>query len=118
RNAGTWSQQAYVKAHNTGTGDYFGGSVAIAGEAILIGAYIENGSGLGVNPASNESATAAGAAYVFLRNGTVWSQNVYLKATNTGSFDYFGVSVAMSSTELIVGAYGEDGSGTGVNPVS
>ena len=36
----------------------------------------------------------AGAAYVFVRSGTSWSQEAYLKASNTDCRDDFGMSVA------------------------
>jgi hypothetical protein len=64
---------------------------------------------------SNNSATEAGAAYVFVRNGTTWSQQAYLKASNTGASDSFGGSVAVSGDTVVVGAPGEGSSATGVN---
>ena len=118
RNGTTWTQQAYVKASNTGYFDIFGAAVAISDDTIIVGASGEDGSGTGVNPASNEGASASGAAYVFTRSGSVWSQQAYLKASNTGADDAFGVSVGLSGDTVIVGAYGEDGSGTGINPTS
>lgn len=118
RNSGVWVQQAYLKASNTGSGDLFGCAVAIDGDTIVVGAYLEDGSGTGVNPASNELSSSSGAAYVFVRNGTVWSQQAYLKASNTGISDWFGVSVAVSGDAVVVGATGEAGSGAGVNPAS
>ncbi len=62
----TWTQQAYLKASNTGAGDLFGYSVAVAGDTIVVGAYGEgsNATGVGGNQA-DDSATNAGAAYVF-----------------------------------------------------
>ena len=68
-----------------------------------------------MNSTPNESASDAGAAYVFVRSGTTWSQQAYLKASNTGADDYFGSSVAVSGDTVVVGAYGEDSSTTGVN---
>ncbi len=64
---------------------------------------------------SDNSASASGAAYVFVRSGTTWSQQAYLKASNTGADDCFGCSVAVSGDTVVVGAYGEDSSATGVN---
>ena len=47
---------------------------------------------------------SAGAAYVFVRNGTTWSQQAYLKASNTDANDQFGYSVAVSGDTVVVGA--------------
>ncbi|MBI1353597.1 MAG: hypothetical protein GC160_04570 [Acidobacteria bacterium] len=118
RNGSLWSQQAYLKASNTGAGDAFGTSVAISGDTAVIGAPAENGNGIGVNPntQSDNSAAASGAAYVFVRNGSLWSQQAYLKASNTDIGDVFGGSVAISGDTAVVGASGEDGNGIGVNP--
>ena len=57
-----------------------------------------------MNSTPNESAGNAGAAYVFVRSGTTWSQQAYLKASNTGAGDQFGCSVAVSGDTVVVGA--------------
>jgi hypothetical protein len=118
RQGAVWSQQAYLKGANTEAGDNFGGFVALSGETAIVGALGEDGSGTGVNPASNENASNAGAAYVFVRSGTAWAQQAYLKASNAGAGDIFGQSVALSADTAMVGANLEDGSGSGVNPPS
>ena len=118
RSETTWSPQAYLKASNTGAGDNFGYSVAVSGDTAVVGALWEDGSGTDVNPASNELAGDAGAAYVFVRNGTTWSPPAYLKASNTGVGDTFGWAVAVSGDTVVLGAPFENGSGTGVNPAS
>ena len=64
---------------------------------------------------SNNTATYSGAAYVFLRTGTNWTQQAYLKASNTGANDVFSLSVAVSGGTVVVGALGEDSNATGVN---
>jgi len=116
RSGGVWSQQAYLKASNTGMGDFFGASVAVAGEAVVVGAPYEDSSATGVNgDGGDDSASLAGAAYVFLRSRGVWRQQAYLKASNTGAGDSFGVSVATSGGTVVVGAYYEASSATGVN---
>jgi hypothetical protein len=115
RSAGIWSQQAYLKASNTGSGDMFGSSVAVSGDTVVVGAPFEDSSTTGVNTIPNEAATWAGAAYIFGWNGSSWSQQAYLKASNTGAEDWFGKSVAVDGTTVVVGAYGEDSSTTGVN---
>ena len=116
RNGSTWSQQAYLKASNTGAGDLFGISVAISGDTVVVGAQLEASASTGINGnQSNNSAAKAGAAYVFVRNGTTWTQQAYLKASNTDANDEFGRSVAISGNTVVVGATGEASAATGVN---
>jgi hypothetical protein len=115
RSGGVWSQQAYLKASNTGALDHFGESVAISGDTVVVGAPREASSTTGVNSTPNDSASQSGAAYVFIRSGGVWSQQAYLKPSNTESNDQFGWSVAISGDTIVVGAFGEDSSTTGVN---
>ncbi len=117
RSGGTWAQEAYLKASNTNAGDWFGNSVAIDGEAIIVGARYEDSSGTGVDgPGQGDnSAPRSGAAFVFTRDATTWSQEAYLKASNTDARDWFGDTVALSGSTILVGAPFEDGHGTGVN---
>jgi hypothetical protein len=116
RSGTTWSQQAYLKASNTGAGDRFGQSVSVSGDTALVGADSEGSDGTGVNGnQSNDLASHSGAAYLFVRSGTTWSQQAYLKASNTDVEDRFGWSVAVSGDTALIGAYAESGNGTGVN---
>ena len=88
------AQQAYLKASNTAAGDSFGISVAISGDTVVVGAHQEDSNASGVNgDQSDNSASGAGAAYVFTRSGGLWSQQAYLKASNAEADDGFGVSV-------------------------
>ena len=99
-------------------GDFFGLSVAISGDTMVVGAYNEDSNATGVDGDQNNLASDAGAAYVFTRSGTTWSQQAYLKASNTHNTqfgDIFGYSVAISGDTLVVGAHGEDSNATGVN---
>ena len=116
RESGVWVQQAYLKADNAQAGDAFGYSVAILGDTIIVGAPWEasNASGVNQNPADN-SLAGSGAAYVFVRNGTTWSQHAYLKASNPGADDSFGSEVAISGDIIVVSAYREDGGASGVD---
>lgn len=115
RNGTTWSQQAYVKASNTGATDRFGASVGISGDMLIIGAPDERSTATGVNGNQvDNSLISAGAAYFFERNATTWSQLAYVKASNTGG-DSFGRSVALSGDTAVVAARGESSSATGVN---
>ncbi len=116
RAGGLWSQQAYLKASNSGNSDNFGVSVAVSGDTAVVGSNSEDGSATGVNgDQSNDDATGSGAAYVFVRSGGVWSQQAYLKASNTGDQDRFGWAVAVSGDSVVVGAWGEDSNALGVD---
>ncbi len=118
RSGTNWSQQAYLKASNTGLSDQFGWSVAVSGDTVVVGAYTESSNATGVNGVqTNNLASNSGAAYVFVRGGTNWSQQAYLKASNTESDDRFGTSVAVSGDTVVVGAFQEDSNATGVNGV-
>jgi hypothetical protein len=120
RRGTVWSQQAYVKASNTGEGDRFGYAVALSadGGTLAVGAIGEDSSATGIDgdPADN-SAAQAGAAYVFARNGASWSQQAYLKASNAQAGDLFGFCLDLSDdgATLAVCAYDEDSSAQGVN---
>jgi hypothetical protein len=117
---------AYVKASNTGGGDNFGATVAISadGNTLAVGAPGEASASTGVtatppnNTATGDAASFAGAVYVFFRSGGAWSQQAYVKASNTGANDFFGFSVFLSGdgNTLAVGAVGEASAATGVNP--
>ncbi|CAH0537239.1 FG-GAP repeat protein [Vibrio marisflavi] len=120
RSGSTWSQQAYVKASNTEADDNFGASVSISsdGNTLVVGADGEDSEATGID--GNDSlngALSSGAAYVFSRSGSTWSQQAYVKASNTAADDNFGVSVSISSdgNTLAVGATGEDSESTGVD---
>jgi hypothetical protein len=107
------TQEAYIKASNTGSGDAFGSSVSLSGDGatLAVGARYEdsNATGAGGSQTSN-SAPNAGAAYVFTRAGTTWSQQAYVKASNTDASDGFGavVSLSDSGSTLAVSAPWED----------
>jgi hypothetical protein len=116
RNGTIWTQQAYLKASNPDSLDWFGWSVAISGDTIVVGAPNEASAATGIDGNQGDnSAGQAGAAYVFVRNGTTWTQQAYLKASNTEAQDLFGLSVSISDDTIAVGAVGEDSAATGVN---
>ena len=70
RNGGTWSLQAQLFASNGGADDWFGISVAISGDTIVVGAN-QDDVGANVNQ---------GSAYVFARSGSTWNEQVWLYA--------------------------------------
>jgi len=119
RTGTAWTQQAYVKASNTGQFDNFGSSASLSGDGntVAVGVAAEDSiaTGIGGNEADN-TASAAGAVYVFSRTGAVWSQQAYVKASNTDAGDVFGFSVSLSGdgNTLAVGAATEDSVVTGI----
>lgn len=116
RSGATWVQQAYLKASNPDANDHFGNSVSLSGDTLLVGAFDEDSAATGVNgDDTDDSLSGSGAAYVFVRVGSDWSQQAYLKASNTGFGDNFGWRVALSGEVLAVGAHHEDSTATGVN---
>ena len=116
RSGTVWTQQAYLKASSPDADDNFGISVAVSGDTVVIGVNCEDSSSTGVNENSDDnSGYDSGAAYVFVRSGTSWSQQAYLKASNAEAGDNFGLSVAVSGDTVVIGAPFEDSKATGVN---
>ncbi len=93
-----WIEQQKLLASDGTAFDHFGFSVAISGETLVVGAY---GNDFGANQLQ-------GAAYVFVRTGTSWSQQQKLTASVGAAFNSFGISVAVSGETLVVGAMGDD----------
>jgi trimeric autotransporter adhesin len=119
RTGGTWSQQAFLKASNTGPNDTFSERLALSGDGsvAVIGASVEDGGAKGINGRDDDAAVDAGAVYLFTRTGTAWRQQAYIKGSDTEAFDQFGGSVSLDrgGRVLVVGAPGDD-SGTAANP--
>jgi hypothetical protein len=119
RRGKTWIQQAYLKAGNAGSGDFFGTSVALSadGSTLAVAAPWEASAATGIDgDETDDSAPGAGAVYVFQRRGKTWSQEAYLKASNTDADDNFGFDISLSAdgSTLAVGVPWEDSAATGV----
>jgi hypothetical protein len=119
RTFGEWLPEAYVKATNTGDGDSFGAALALSsdGSTLAVGARSEDSSAVGIDgDSSDDSGSGTGAVYVLRRVFGAWVHEAYVKASNTGDADQFGASVALSAdgAALVVGAFSEDSSGSGV----
>ena len=116
RSNGNWSQQAFLKASNARRLTQFGNAVDIDGDTIAVAALGESSNATGVNgDENNTQAQGAGAVYVFKRSGSAWTQQAYIKASNTDASDYFGWAVAVSGDTLAASARGEASNATGVN---
>ena len=130
RRGTAWTQQAYIKASNTGEagtadtfseGDQFGFSLALAGDGntLAVGAITEDSRAAGINgDQADNAAASAGAVYVFARAGSAWSQQAYVKPANPDAGDFFGYAVSLSAdgNTMAVGSFDEDGTGRGINP--
>ncbi len=95
------TQTAKLSASDGAGGDYFGRSVCISGENIVVGAYTDDNS--------------MGSAYVFTKPVSGWvnmTQTAKLTATDRNVSDYFGYSVSISGDNVVIGAYGDDDNGS------
>jgi uncharacterized repeat protein (TIGR01451 family) len=93
RSGGAWTEQQRLTVSGGQATDYFGGSAAISGDTVVIGADGEASAG-----------EDAGAAYVFVRSGTAWGLQQRLVASNATDHEYFGYSVSISGDTVAVGA--------------
>jgi hypothetical protein len=101
RVGGIWSQQAKLTAGDGAKYDRFGYSVSVSGDTVLVGAAHEDD--------DHVSKYDSGAAYVFERVGSSWSQQAKLTAGDGAEYDYFGYSVSVSGDTALVGAFSNDG---------
>jgi hypothetical protein len=74
---------------------FFGASVAIDNDRIVVGAYGDFNVDVG-----------AGAAYVFVHVGTKWTPEAKLIGSENSAFDSFGISVAIKGDRIVCGAFG------------
>eukprot|EP00002_Diphylleia_rotans_P013761 TRINITY_DN2679_c0_g2_i1.p1 TRINITY_DN2679_c0_g2~~TRINITY_DN2679_c0_g2_i1.p1 ORF type:complete len:402 (+),score=53.09 TRINITY_DN2679_c0_g2_i1:54-1259(+) len=94
RSGTTWTEQAILTASNKAIDSNFGISVSVTDNYALVGAYY----------AETSTVYRAGAAYVFTRSGTTWTEQAILTATDISSFGEFGVSVSLTDNYALVGA--------------
>lgn len=97
RTGTVWTMQQRLTATDGASGDFFGRSVALSGNTVIVGAY---GSDLDLSHVNQ------GAAYVFNRTGTSWSEPQKLYAVDGEAQDLFGRSVAIHNDTLVIGATG------------
>ena len=91
--SGTWSQQQKIQASSVGNTDYFGVSVSVDGDTLVVGAHRDD-----------DTVTDAGAFYIFERSGTTWTQSTKLQAPTPEGSGTFGRAVAMDGDYIVVGA--------------
>ncbi len=93
RSGPTWILQQKLTPSDGRANDEFGISAAISGDTALVGAW---GASVGYN-------IFQGAAYVFTRSGTNWTEQAKLSAPDGAAFERFGHSVAISGDTAVVG---------------
>ena len=94
RNGCVWAEQQILNASDGVAGDTFGNSVSINGDTAIVGA--------------KSKASGRGSAYVFVRNGTTWTPQQILNASDGAAGDNFGESISISGDTAIIGASGDD----------
>ena len=96
----TWVQQARLIGDDIGIFDRFGTAVAVHADTVIVGAH-----------GKDEAGTDSGAAYVFVRNGDVWTQQAKLVPEAGVVDDLFGFAVSVYGDHALVGAYQSDAAG-------
>jgi len=98
----TWAEKAKLIASDAVGRDFFGQSVAVSGDMIVVGAHLDDDAG-----------ENSGSVYVFVRSGSSWVQQGKLNASDAAGRDFFGQSVAVNGDTVVVGATGDDDGGEG-----
>lgn len=101
RSGTTWAQQAKLANPVPVALDYFGTSVAVSGDTVLVGSPRTEAAGK----------SDAGVAYVFVRSGTTWTKQAELLAGDIGIQGNFGNAVALNGDEAVIGAPWQSGPG-------
>ncbi|MBN1256230.1 MAG: cadherin domain-containing protein [Planctomycetes bacterium] len=101
RDGTSWTEQAKLTASDGVEYYCFGNSVSISGDYAVVGAYEDE-----------ENGNGSGAAYIFKRDGTNWTEQTKLAASDAAEYDFFGLSVSISGDYAVVGSYGDDDNGS------
>ncbi|EJK44826.1 hypothetical protein THAOC_36604, partial [Thalassiosira oceanica] len=102
RSGEDWKHQAKVLAPDGAAGDYFGASVAIYGDTIVVGAWYDDDNG-----------SSSGSAHVFARSGEEWTHQAKLLAPDGAAGDVFGRRFAIYENSIVVVAQYDDDNGYG-----
>jgi len=89
RTGGNWSEQAHLFSADGAAEDYFGRSVSLSGDG--------NTALIGANMKVIGSKSCQGAAYIFARSGSTWSQQAEIILANGAAQDWFGTAAVLSS---------------------
>jgi hypothetical protein len=111
RTSSSYAQVAYLKASNANAGDYFGSSLALDGDTLVVGAPRQGGVKGNATHTLNNLPADSGAVYVFERKGQSWAQTANLKTPVPQNGVYFGGALALAGDTLVVGAQLDDVNG-------
>jgi hypothetical protein len=103
RTDGQWTQQAKIVAADGAADDFFGFSVALSGDLLAVGSYLDN-----------VTLTDQGSVYLFRGAGSAWTQEARLVAADAAASDQFGISVDVDNGTVVVGSWFDD-TGTNTN---
>jgi hypothetical protein len=95
-----WGEDRKITASDGAAGDYFGYSVSLDGDTLIVGAYGDDDNG-----------SASGSAYIFYRNqggGDYWGELKKIIASDGTATNLFGSSVSISGNTVVVGAWFDD----------
>ena len=106
RSSNSWTQQQKIVAEDSDSYDYFGNSVTLDGDTVLVGAPNDD-------EICSGGSENCGAAYVFVRSGNVWAQQQKIMVEDAGKNDLFGTTVALNGDTVVIGSPSVDGSCTG-----
>lgn len=109
-NTGTWIEVQKIVSSDRAVQDYFGQSIAISGDYIIVGVQYED-----ENVSGGSTQAEAGSVYIFKNNAGIWTQVQKIVASDRAVGDMFGFSVAISGDYAIVGAIWEDENEVGGN---
>ncbi len=110
-NDGNWVESQKLTPSDRSISDFFGGSVSISSDHIVIGATGEDHDESGQDAVSN-----AGSVYVFSRDGNGnWVETQKLVASDRGEDDFFGAETSISGDFIFVSAAQEDEDDNGQN---
>ncbi len=100
RDGNIWSEQQKITASDGAQLDYFGSPIFISGDYVILGAW-----------GNDDKGDSSGSAYIFKRDGTAWSEQQKLLASDGAAGDLFGCSVSIIEDYAIVGAVYKDDKG-------
>ncbi|KAA3604313.1 MAG: T9SS C-terminal target domain-containing protein [Calditrichaeota bacterium] len=97
RSGTTWTEQQKITANDAATDDYFGQSVSINGDYVIVGAW-----------GDDDGASNSGSAYIFNRSGATWTQQAKFNANDAEANHRFGYAVSIDGNNAIIGAFLDD----------
>lgn len=95
-----WTEQGKFTAADGAAGDLFGNSVSISGDYCLVGALRDDDRG-----------ENSGSVYIYKRDGTSWTEQAKLTASDGSGLEEFGCSVSIRGEYCVIGADGDDDNG-------